>query len=400
MRVLSLLLSVQNLATYLTGRIAPDERVVYFPTSATQCNSTHWRVPIHGWIFKPKEADSKRAAFRGLLRRALQVPSGSDEERILHHRLRPFVVDNERWKRPKVSLAGREHRMSPSRKDGHFTSTLVVSEEEMRAFIVDSGAEDDEEMEEGRDGNSKIRTISFYSTSSSLGRGGGGTTDRRAGDEGTHKGVAMLVPPRGITVVSDVDDTIKVTDVVNKNEMLRNTFLREFVAVPGMADLYRRWCTTGMGDSSRDGPCHLHLLSASLYQLYEDLEAFRKKSGFPSASYTLKTIRPKDARRTIQTLLEDAYDFKRRELVRLLGEHPQRLFVLVGDTGEKDPHVYASMARDYPHQVRKVLLRCVPRNETDDVQSRVHDIMVEAGVARERWMVFVDASELNNVTVT
>jgi len=376
-KVWSVLLTVRNLASYFTGRIAPEERVIFFPTSAIQRNATHWDVPIHGWIFHPKEDSMKRVAFRKLLRRALQVPSRSTEEQILDHRIKYFVVDNARWKRPTITLAGKEYLTVPSEKNGHFQTNLTLSVEELR--LHDSNALT----------NPTTPTpvvfppnhIHYFALSSDGSR--------------QYDGTVHLVPPEGITILSDIDDTIKITNVVNKREMLRNTFLKEFTAVPGMAEVYRQWCSSS---SSKNGPhVHLHLLSASLYQLYEDLEGFRQQSGFPPATYTLKTIRPKKAKETIQTLLENPVEFKGRALSRLLEAYPRRQFVLVGDTGEKDPQVYASIAKKYPHQVLGVYLRSVAKNAEDYVPTRVEQIMKEYGVENDKWRVFEDASELLQV---
>ena len=44
----------------------------------------------------------------------------------------------------------------------------------------------------------------------------------------------LFVPPKGVSVISDIDDTIKVTEVLDRRRMLYNTFLREFKDVTGM----------------------------------------------------------------------------------------------------------------------------------------------------------------------
>ena len=38
----------------------------------------------------------------------------------------------------------------------------------------------------------------------------------------------LLIGPTGLTVISDIDDTIKVTQVTNRKTMLRRTFLERF----------------------------------------------------------------------------------------------------------------------------------------------------------------------------
>lgn len=47
-------------------------------------------------------------------------------------------------------------------------------------------------------------------------------------DSRNFRGVAHLIPPEGISVISDIDDTIKVSDVTNKKELVQNTFVRPF----------------------------------------------------------------------------------------------------------------------------------------------------------------------------
>lgn len=372
-----LLLTFQNLASYFTGRIAPDEHVVFFPTSASQWNSTHWYVPIHGWIFQPKESSLKRKAFLSLLRRFLKVPPKSTEERILHRRIKTFVVDNERWKRPKITICGKQYSMAPSSRNGHFRTSLILPEKDIALDYSSSSLSST---------RTTPSTLRFFAASSQ--------------GESRYEGMVHLVPPEGITILSDVDDTIKVTNVVNKQEMLRNTFLRDFEAVPGMAQVYQNWCSSSSSTTPHHGDpahVHLHFLSASLYQLYEELEHFRETSGFPMATYSLKIVRPKKAKEMIRVLLEDAMDYKRRVLQSIFEMYPRRQFVLVGDTGEKDPQVYASMAREFPNQVMRIYLRHVAKQPEDDVLTRVQQTMNEYGIEDAKWTVFADANTLLSI---
>jgi phosphatidate phosphatase APP1 len=73
-------------------------------------------------------------------------------------------------------------------------------------------------------------------------------------------------------VVFDVDDTIKISDVRNKKALLTNTFLKEFVPVPGLAEVYTRWADLGAS---------FHYVSASPWQLHSSLADFFKSAGLP-----------------------------------------------------------------------------------------------------------------------
>ena len=120
-------------------------------------------------------------------------------------------------------------------------------------------------------------------------------------------GVVHLIPSEGISVISDIDDTIKVSDVTNKKELIRNTFLRPFRAVEGMADTYRCWADQGVV---------FHLVSSSPWQLYEPLARFLAESGFPESTFHLKRFRLTD--RTAFNLLADPLTTKPQAIEPIL----------------------------------------------------------------------------------
>ena len=84
----------------------------------------------------------------------------------------------------------------------------------------------------------------------------------------------LLVPPEGLSIISDIDDTVKVSNVLNKRELLANTFLREFTPIEGMAALFRRW--------GRAHGAVFHYVSASPWQLQPELQAFLQDAVRPT----------------------------------------------------------------------------------------------------------------------
>lgn len=55
---------------------------------------------------------------------------------------------------------------------------------------------------------------------------------------------AYLVPPTGLTVISDIDDILRVTKIYEPEEGLLNSFARPFTAWENMPDIYRNWSTS------------------------------------------------------------------------------------------------------------------------------------------------------------
>ncbi|KAJ2461189.1 hypothetical protein GGI02_005674, partial [Coemansia sp. RSA 2322] len=59
-------------------------------------------------------------------------------------------------------------------------------------------------------------------------------------------GLAHLIEPRGVSIISDIDDTIKASNITaQKRIVLETAFARPMKAVPGMSELYRDWYRLG-----------------------------------------------------------------------------------------------------------------------------------------------------------
>jgi hypothetical protein len=70
---------------------------------------------------------------------------------------------------------------------------------------------------------------------------------------------------------------VKISNVMNKRELMANSFMRNFVEVEGMAEVYQSWekrlFTTYFMKLSRfaDDDIAFHYVTASPYQLYQVL---------------------------------------------------------------------------------------------------------------------------------
>jgi phosphatidate phosphatase APP1 len=162
--------------------------------------------------------------------------------------------------------------------------------------------------------------------------------------------------------------------------MLLNTFAREFIDVPGMA----AW-TQGVARS--EPGTAFHYVSGSPLQLMPPLLAFLRGNAFADGSMHLRSfsLRP-------SALLDDEATsrHKHAEITQLLADHPRRRFVLVGDSGERDPEVYGQVAREQPSRIAAVLIRDV----TDEPADAERYQLAFSGVATERWRLFTDPAAL------
>lgn len=330
------------------GAPKADERVVLFPTAAhLSGDGTTWEVPVHGWVYEPERDDVLRQAALDALPETLGLSLQAADRPLAERRLRPFLVDNQRGKVVTVEVAGIRGRIGPSDEHGHLTGTVAVPVRTAR-----SAAQDGDLIVEARTAGGSPHTV---------------------------RSAARLVGPVGISVISDIDDTIKISQVVDREALLRNTFAEPFRPVPGMAELYRRWAERGVT---------FHYVSGSPWQLYEALSSFIADQGLPVASLSLKRFRLTDS--SLLRLFADPIRTKPPAIEGIFERFPRRRFCLVGDSGERDPEVYGLVARHHPEQVACVYIRNVTDEDPDGPRFRE----ALATLERSRWQVFTDPSTL------
>jgi len=153
--------------------------------------------------------------------------------------------------------------------------------------------------------------------------------------------VEVIAPDAPFLLVSDFDDTVAVTNVAELRKLLASTFLRDAETqppVPGMAGLYR--CLTA-------GGAPLAFVSGSPVQLAPRLVRFLEKNGFPPAALYLRNV----GRGTVSG------GYKEPVLARLVERFPGNPLVLVGDSGEHDPEIFAAFMKAHPGRVLRAYVR-------------------------------------------
>lgn len=341
---------VLPLADVEPSSLDPDETVIFLPTFAV-LQGGKWRVPLDAWVFEPEEDDIGRYATVEAIAEALEAVPGSPESHVIAKNLRPFVVDNERNQMVAVRRGAHAVRVGPTGPDGRARAVVEIPEGDPAA------------AGEGTPPWVELEVV------------------MPRGDDRRFVARAQLLPDEGISLVSDVDDTVKITNVLDKREMLRNTFLLPYRAVPGMPEAYQRYAAQGVA---------IHYVSASPLPLYGALVQFAQKAGFPSGSLALRPFRWTDG--TAIELLDPSESYKTETIAAIVESFEHRAFVLVGDTGERDPEIYAAIARRYPDRVRSIWLRDPVAGGTPGVDERLQ--AVYDGLPRSLWHVIVDGGGL------
>ena len=316
--------------------IAPPEmcRVLAFPALGRRVSDLSWRVEIEGFVYQPGEVRLRKKLLLRLLRRYMKVDPAEFTSPMFQERIEPFISGTEKGHSPTFKIGhGEKQSVRRTYRNGRFTGSVEVPDK-------DTG-----------DTHSQSSGVALK-------------LQVELGDEGqrTAEAPAFLIPEVGVSLVSDIDDTIKVTNVRQRREMLVNTFLKPFTAVDGMAQVYRRLASAEIA---------FHYVSSSPWQLYDSLSGMLDEADFPTGSIHLRNFRLRDH------MLRRMFLLHRRGkggVIRHLFEmFPKRKFLLVGDSGERDPKIYARLARQFPDQVVGILIRLLEGSDEQVLRERFEE---------------------------
>jgi len=166
----------------------------------------------------------------------------------------------------------------------------------------------------------------------------------------------VLIVPDGETigVISDIDDTVVVSEVGDRTRLLAHTFLENSLqrrAVPGVAALYRGIAARNAHPESAP----VIYLTAAPRHLLPAIGEFLAHNNFPVGPIIAKKVT--DGGGGDPLLDQERYKLERIEAI--LSELPDVRFVLSGDDGERDPEVYRKIRERHPTRVEAVYIRRV-----------------------------------------
>ena len=328
------------LVTFLMFATAPeapasDNKQVIFYNSYGYLDGDEWVIPMRIYVMELRPR-TERVTAR-LLRRYRDLDP--DELFRFRYRLSDIIADSESRERVRFVFDKDETEtefyltnQSGNRKrtnlNGIKTGEIRISAEKAEALLSEQQSENG--------------WLTFRAVSS--------------GHRG--EGRVQLIEPEGLSVISDVDDTVKITEIpAGPRIVVRNTFIKEYSAAPRMAELYQDWDNAVF-----------HYVSGSPWQLYRPLSRFLwgERAGFPEGTFHMKQVTKNIFSLTTWSGLRNfitnemiTYEQKIEQISQIMEHFPDREFILVGDSGERDPEVYREIKSQYPDQVSQIIIRDV-----------------------------------------
>ncbi len=149
-------------------------------------------------------------------------------------------------------------------------------------------------------------------------------------------------------VISDFDDTVAQSHVLQRRKIVQTALLKDartHPVVAGMSGFYQ--CLV----EDRAPGAGLAFVSGSPHQFGPRIATFLQHNGFPVAGLYLRNWGP-----------NTMSGYKQPAIRKLLNQMKQPA-ILVGDSGEKDPEVYAEIRREFPDRVKDIYIRDAGRTK-------------------------------------
>ncbi len=212
--------------------------------------------------------------------------------------------------------------------------------------------------------------------------------DKIGNNEGPVKADARILIPQEKAeygIISDIDDTVLQTEATSFIRMMQKTFLynsRTRLPFKGVAAFYR-----ALHEGSQLSPIKnpLYYVSSSPWNLFDMLEDFLEIQKIPAGPLMLRDI-GLDAK----TLFSSSHKNHKMDQIQKIFTYTGNLpFLLVGDSGQKDPEIYLEVVKRHPGRILAVYIRDVSKPERDQLVYSIIDEMQALGTE----MLFVKDTE-------
>ncbi len=161
-------------------------------------------------------------------------------------------------------------------------------------------------------------------------------------------------------VISDIDDTVLVSHATQMRRKLRLILTKNAktrLPFAGVKEFYK-----ALAGNAGENP--IFYVSSSEWNLYDFLVDFFEARELPKGPFLLQNF--KSGLKDLIRSGGGSHSHKAEKIDRLMQLFPQLSFVLIGDSGQRDPEIYAEAAAKYPLRVKAIYIRSIGKNKELD----------------------------------
>ena len=202
------------------------------------------------------------------------------------------------------------------------------------------------------------------------------------------KAEVLIVPDHAsFGVISDIDDTIVHTAATDLLKMIRIVYMGNAESRKPFEDVAEFYSALQQG---HDNQCcnPIFYVSSSAWNMYDVFARFMELNDIPKGPIFLK-----DYEFSLESLLSFSHESHKLEQIQpILDRFPNLPFLLIGDSGQKDPEIYSFLAQQYPERILGILIRDVVPHDGWRTQ-KLKAIAEQVRAAGSRFCLFKESSE-------
>lgn len=363
-----------NLVVRPDSTPSDDEILVVYPSYCRQRDDGMYEVDVRGWLYLPGQPNRKSRMVLATAKKIAGVRSDTYSPSPLHTQSSEVPSQSDSISEDLISFSDGEDGAlenghtkpppPPSRRTttSSTSTTQSVSQEEVlnarlapfltravpfRTVKITFGGLTDESGSTMKEFTTVTNTSGRFSTRIELNHQPS-IVSVEAHENLVNFEEVINIEQEGISIISDIDDTVKNTGVLgNKRELFRNVFVHDYekISIEGVQEWYQEMQRMGV---------KFHYVSNSPWQLYTTISEYLRSSRLPRGSMHLKEYSG-----FLTGLFEPAAEKKRMNLHKVMTDFPRRKFILIGDSGEGDLEAYIDLARRFPSQILAIYIRDV-----------------------------------------
>jgi hypothetical protein len=185
------------------------EEMMLFPNVGFQRKDGNWRLNVHGWRFYASKRNKFLGESSSTLGERLARLFASSEQIVYYNdtfqrdRLKPFMVEDKTYEDIIIMIGTKHNYTTKTDNEGQFRTSFIISDTDVQELKK----------------TLKNDQVLIY---------------KAIGDNADlWEGKIHLLERRGLSIVSDIDDTIKISEVLDKIRLIANTFIHGFRVVEG-----------------------------------------------------------------------------------------------------------------------------------------------------------------------
>ena len=165
--------------------------------------------------------------------------------------------------------------------------------------------------------------------------------------------------------ISDIDDTFLQSHSASPFKKLYVLFTNNARSRKPFEGVVKHYRLLALAQTKETEPNPFFYVSSSEWNLYEYIAEFIRANGLPKGVLLLNQLK------LFAQLFKTGgnnHATKFNRIVRILEAFPNQQFILLGDSSQQDPHIYAAVIQHFPNRIKAVYIRDIRKKTEQTVQ--------------------------------